>query len=341
MAPAPATAEAGVCNLRQPLKPGASKAAEQGLGVSRMAVAVISWNTRELLRACLASCVAERPEEVVVVDNGSYDGSIEMVRREFPQVRLKTLPSNPGYGAASNIAFKLCQAPYVLLLNSDTEVRPGALEALTRALDERPHTGIIGPKLENPDGSLQRSVFPFPSPYISLVKRQPLSGLVTRLPGLREHYPLDFKHDRERRAPWVLGAAQAIRREAYEAVGGFDESYVMYYEEVDLCYRMRRLGWDTRFVPCATVMHVGGAATRQRRQEMLVRLTLSSLAFHRHHDRGARLALARLVVRMSARAWLLRDTLKYYLSRDAAGRERLAQDREVWREVLTRTSTGS
>jgi GT2 family glycosyltransferase len=309
--------------------------------MSRMAVAIINWNTRDLLRTSLTSCLAEQPEEIVVVDNGSYDGSIDMVRREFPSVRLKVLPANPGYGAASNIAFRLCRAPHVLLLNSDTEVRPGALAALAKALDERPHTGVIGPKLENPDGSLQRSVFPFPSPYISFLKRQPLSGLVTRLPGLREHYPLNFSHDRERRVPWVLGAAQAIRREAFEAVGGFDESYVMYYEEVDLCYRMRRAGWDTRFIPVATVMHVGGAATRQRRQEMLVRLTLSSLEFHRHHDRGARLALARQVVRMSARAWLWRDTLRYYLSRSGPLRERLAQDQEVWREVLTRTSTGS
>jgi GT2 family glycosyltransferase len=335
---APVSGEIRDCNLRHTR---AADGPEQSQRVTRMAVAVISWNTRDLLRACLASCLAERAEEIVVVDNGSYDGSIEMVRREFPSVRLKVLPSNPGYGAASNIAFRLCRAPYVLLLNSDTEVRPGALAALSEALDERPHTGVVGPKLENPDGSLQRSVFPFPSPYISLLKRQPMSGLVSRLPGLREQYPLNFKHDQERRVPWVLGAAQAIRREAYEAVNGFDESYVMYYEEVDLCYRMRRAGWDTRFVPCASVMHVGGAATRQRRQEMLVRLTLSALAFHRHHDRGVRLALARVVVRLSARAWLLRDGLRFHLSRGAARRERLAQDREVWREVLTRTFTGS
>jgi N-acetylglucosaminyl-diphospho-decaprenol L-rhamnosyltransferase len=306
--------------------------------MSRMAVAIINWNTRDLLRAALTSCLAERPEEVVVVDNGSYDGSIDMVRREFPSVRLKVLPSNPGYGAASNIAFRLCTAPNVLLLNSDIEIRPGALAALTRALDERPHVGVVGPRLENPDGSLQRSVFPFPSPYISFLKRQPLAAVVSRLPGLREHYPLNFKHDRERRVPWVLGAAQAIRREAFDAVGGFDESYVMYFEEVDLCYRMRRAGWETWFDPSATIMHVGGAATRQRRQEMLVRLTLSSLEFHRHHDHGARLAMARLVVRMSAHTWLLRDTLRYHLSRGAAVRERLAQNREVWREVLNRTS---
>jgi GT2 family glycosyltransferase len=329
------------CKLRHGGATEPAQSVERGPGTSRMAVAVISWNTRELLRACLTSCLAECPDEIVVVDNGSYDGSIDMVRREFPSVRLKVLSANPGYGAASNIAFRLCHAHYVLLLNSDTEVRPGALAALSQALDERPQTGVIGPKLENPDGSLQRSVFPFPSPYISFLKRQPLSGLVTRLPGLRQHYPLNFAHNRERRVPWVLGAAQAIRRDAFEAVGGFDESYVMYYEEVDLCYRMQRAGWDTRFMPVATVMHVGGAATRQRRQEMLVRLTLSSLAFHRHHDRGGRLALARQVVRMSARAWLWRDTLRYFLSRSAPQRERLAQDREVWREVLTRTSTGS
>jgi GT2 family glycosyltransferase len=305
-----------------------------------MAVAIINWNTRDLLRACLATVLAEGAEEIVVVDNGSYDGSIEMVRREFPTVRLKVLPSNPGYGAASNIAFRLCTAEYVLLLNSDTEVRPGALTALTRALDTRPRVGIVGPRLENVDGSLQRSVFPFPSPFISLLKRQPLAALVSRLPGLREHYPLNWAHDAERRVPWVLGAAQAIRRASFDAVGGFDESYVMYFEEVDLCYRMRKAGWETRFDPSATIMHVGGAATRQRRQEMLVRLTLSSLEFHRHHDRGLRLALARLVVRASARTWLARDTVRYYLSRRTTLRERLAQDRQVWREVLTRTSSG-
>src|SRR5262245_18200918 len=310
-----ASGDAGEGNLRHSRAMGPVQVAARGPGMSRMAVAIINWNTRDLLRACLSSCLAERPDEIVVVDNGSYDGSIDMLRHEFPGIRLKVLPANPGYGAASNVAFRLCTAPYVLLLNSDTEVRPGALGALARALDERPHTGVIGPKLENPDGSPQRSVFSFPSPYISFLKRQPLSSLVTRLPGLREHYPLNFAHNRGRRVPWVLGAAQAIRREAFDAVGGFDESYVMYYEEVDLCYRMRRAGWDTRFLPVATVMHVGGAATRQRRQEMLVRLTLSSLEFHRHHDRGARLAIARQVVRMSARARLWRDTLRYWLSR--------------------------
>jgi len=307
--------------------------------MSRMAVAVINWNTRDLLRTCLQSALADGAQEVVVIDNGSYDGSIDMMRREFPSVRLKVLPSNPGYGAASNIAFRLCTAEYVLLLNSDTEIRPGALAALTRALDDQPQVGIIGPRLENPDGSLQRSVFPFPSPFISLFKRQPFAFLVARLPGLREYYPLNFSHNNPRWVPWVLGAAQAIRREAFDAVRGFDETYVMYYEEVDLCYRMRKAGWETRFDPSSTIMHVGGASTRQRRQEMLVRLTLSSLAFHRHHDRGVRLALARLVLRASARFWLTRDTLRYHLTRGKPQRERLAQDREVWREVLTRTST--
>jgi GT2 family glycosyltransferase len=324
--PRPESGDGGQCNLRHHGDEYPGDEGERGRCMSRMAVAIINWNTRDLLRACLATVLAERAEEVVVVDNGSYDGSIEMVRREFPTVRLKVLPSNPGYGAASNIAFRLCTAEYVLLLNSDTEVRPGALAALTRALDARPRVGIVGPRLENVDGSLQRSVFPFPSPFISLLKRQPLAAIVSRLPGLREHYPLNWGHDGERRVPWVLGAAQAIRRASFDAVGGFDESYVMYFE--------------TRFDPSATIMHVGGAATRQRRQEMLVRLTLSSLEFHRHHDRGLRLALARLVVRASARTWLARDTVRYYLSRRTTLRERLAQDRQVWREVLTRTSSG-
>jgi GT2 family glycosyltransferase len=309
--------------------------------MKRMAVAIVNWNTRDLLRACLQSAAVEAPAEMVVVDNGSSDGSAEMVEREFPGVMLEVDRANPGYGAASNRALRRCRAEYVLLLNSDTILRPGALAALTDFLDRHPRVGIVGPRLLNPDGTLQRSCFPFPSAFVPVLKRQPFAAMAGLVPWLREAYPAEFSHDEDRRTPWVVGAALGIRRSAFDAVGGFDESFVMYFEEVDLCYRLREAGWETHFSPRAEIVHLGGASTRQRRAEMLVRLSLSSIEFHRRHHRGASLALALAVVRASALGRLARDSARYLVSAPGAGRERLAEDRAVWREVLARSTFAS
>ena len=305
---------------------------------SRMAVAVISWNTRELLRRCLTTILDESPEEVVVVDNGSSDGSIDMVRTEFPHVRLELLPHNPGYGAAANVAFACCRAEYVFLLNSDVELRPGALHALVAHLDRCGRAGIVGPRLLNSDGTLQKSTFPFPSPLVPLVKRRPLADLLAVVPLLRDAFVGSWAHDHSRRVPWVLGAALAIRRTAYEAVGGFDETYVMYYEEVDLCYRLRRAGWETHFTPATEVTHVGGASTSQRRPEMLARLNLSAVDFHRRHHRGFVRSAAIDVLRATMLYRFCRDWLGHRLARREQERRRYAENLAVWREVLRRSS---
>lgn len=321
-----------------PARHPAGSAAHPAPASERMAVAVISWNTRELLRRCLSTILAERPSEVVVVDNGSSDGSVAMVREEFPAVRLQVLPENPGYGAASNAAFTLCAAEYVLLLNSDTELRLGALEALVATLDRCPRAGIVGPRLLNADGTLQKSTFPYPGPMVPLVKRRPIADLVAVIPPLSEPFVGAWGHDRERQVPWVLGAALAIRRTAFEMVGGFDESFVMYYEEVDLCYRLRQAGWEIHFTPATEVTHLGGASTSQRRPEMLARLGLSEVDFYRRHRRGLGRAVAVGLVRGTVRYRLVRDWLGYRISRGEARRRVFAENLAVWREVLTRSS---
>ena len=304
-----------------------------------MAVAIISWNTRELLRRCLTTIMYDAPDEVVVVDNGSSDGSIAMVRDEFPGVRLRVLTENPGYGAASNVAFTLCSAEYVLLLNSDTELRPGALAALVAHLDRCPRAGIVGPRLLNPDGSLQKSTFPFPSPLVPFVKRRPMADLVGLVPVLRDAFVGAWAHDHTRRVPWVLGAALAIRREAYERVGGFDESYVMYYEEVDLCYRLRRAGWETHFTPATEITHVGGASTSQRRPEMLARLGVSAVEFHRRHHRGLMRAAAIGLVRATLRYRYCRDWLGHRFARREPDRRLAGENLAAWRNILSRASS--
>ena len=208
-----------------------------------MAVAVVTWNTRELLRGCLQSVLAGPAAEIVVVDHGSSDGSAEMVRRDFPSVRLEVDPSNPGYGAGCNTGVRATAADFVLLLNSDTHVPPDALPALSAVLDAEPRAAIVGPRILNSDGSPQRSVYPFPGPVARLLVHQPFATLVQALPPLRRRYVGRWRGGPTRPVPWVLGAALAVRRTAFEEVGGFDESYEMYFEEVDLCYRLSRRGW--------------------------------------------------------------------------------------------------
>jgi GT2 family glycosyltransferase len=291
--------------------------------VQTIAVAIVNWNTRDLLRTCLQGVLAEEPAKVVVADNGSQDGSVEMVRREFPSVTLIVSPENPGYGAASNRAISRCGAEYILLLNSDTELRPGALRALGSYLERHQRVGVVGPRLLNPDGTLQESCFPFPRPLLPLTRRR--TG--------------DFTHDRPGRVPWVVGAALAIRRTAFEGAGGFDESYHMYFEEVDLCYRLGKAGWETHFTPDAEVIHLIGASTRQRRAEMLLRTRLSSLEFYRRHHRGIPLAVGLTMEYAITLGRLLRDGARYCFARSAGRRNQLKEDLAVWWELLRRRST--
>jgi GT2 family glycosyltransferase len=300
-------------------------------------VVVVNWNTREFLRECLASVLRDGATDVVVADNGSTDGSAELVAREFPSVTLLVNPSNPGYGAASNAAVRRCSSEYVLVLNSDTVVQPGALAALAAYLDRHPAAGIVGPRLLNPDGSLQKSCFPYPSPFVPFLKRPPLASVVGRTPVLRERYVGRFAHDRASRVPWILGAALGVRRAAFEGVSGFDESFVMYFEEVDLCYRLHRAGWEVHFTPDAEIVHVGQASTSQRRREMLLRLSLSSAAFYRRHHHGVELALALGAQQVGALGCLLRDSIRYRFSAAGTGRDRLAEDIAVWRELVRRS----
>jgi GT2 family glycosyltransferase len=283
-------------------------------------VAIVNWNTRDLLRTCLGSVLAQSPIRIVVADNGSHDQSGEMVRLHFPSVELIVNSENPGYGGAANRAIARCTAEYVLLLNSDTEVAPGALGVLREYLDRHERAAIVGPRLVHSDGTRQESCFGFP---------QPLRPLTRAKAG-------SLPHDQPGPVPWVLGAALAIRRAAFEAVGGFDEAYHMYFEEVDLSYRLRQAGWETHFTPEAQVMHVGAASTRQRRTEMLLRTRLSSLEFYRRHHRGLSRAAGLSAEYLLTFGRLLRDGVRYCAARSSEQRGRAGEDVAVWWKVLRR-----
>ena len=273
--------------------------------MGNIAVAIVNYNTRDILRGCLESVVRERPARIVVADNGSTDGSAEMVRERFPEVTLLVDPSNPGYGGGANAAIAAARAPQVLLLNSDTVLPPGTLDAITRYLDSHPRVGIVGPRIVGRDGRVQHSVHRFPTPTVTLLEYSWLGALVRMVPGLRQLDAAGSAPAAARVVDWVSGAALAIRTEAFEAIGGFDRSFFMYAEEVDLAYRMRAAGWETHFAPVAEITHLGGESTRQVASAMLRQEFRSVMGFYARHHPPERVRRAARALGLALRSKLV------------------------------------
>lgn len=245
---------------------------------------MVSYNTCELLRRCLQSTnEVTLPVDVVVVDNASSDGSQQMVRYEFRNVRLIANPENRGFAAATNQGIEAVrdQANFVLLLNPDAWLHLGAAEELTRFLIAHPRVGVAGARLLYPDGRPQEAAWRFPTLLMAFFDSFPPHGpLLGRLQGSF----LNGRYQEERQdAPFPidhpLGAAMLIRRETLAQVGLFDEAYWMYAEEVDWCRSCREAGWAIWQVPSARVVHVGGASSSQFRGRSFVALHRSRLRF--------------------------------------------------------------
>lgn len=291
--------------------------------------AVVSWNTRELLRRCLTALGGE-DVEVHVVDNGSTDGSRELVRSEFGAVTLHAPERNLGFGPAVNLVAARTQTPWLLVSNADTAPQPGAVAALLAAGAADPRAGALAPRLRLPDGSDQHSAYPFPTlPLLAAFN----SGVAGRLPRLADRLCLEGHWDarRARRVPWAVGACLLVRREAWDAVGGFDPALWLYVEDLDLGWRLRRAGWHTRHVPDAVIDHESAASTRQAwgdaRAERWQAETYAWLRRRRGSAR-ARAAYALDVAGAAARVRLARDGWR----RERA-RGWLALHRSAWRQA--------
>lgn len=302
--------------------------------ITSVAIAIINYNTREHLRACIKSVLSEDPHEVVIVDNISTDGSVDMVRAEFPQVMVYVNKVNSGYGAAANQAVASCTSKYILLLNSDTLLLPRTLHTLSRYLDLNPRAGIVGPRLINPDGTLQASCFPFPTPIDMVIEESGLRRWIQRVPSLRDRYLRTWSHSYDRIVPWVKGAALLIRRDAFDAVGGFDELFFMYFEEADLCYRMQAAGWQIHFSPAATICHIGGASTERFRAEMMIKLYASTMRFYQQHYSKLRLIELRAVVKILMLLRLVRDVFRLKLINNVQKHSVIAEDIAIWRRLF-------
>jgi N-acetylglucosaminyl-diphospho-decaprenol L-rhamnosyltransferase len=304
-------------------------------------VVIINHNTRTHLYQCLTSVIASGHNgPIVVVDNASTDGSAEMVRACFPQVDLVVYPTNLGYGAAANLVIAGCQTDYVLLLNSDTVLAAGVVHALQGYLDQHRQVAIVGPRLHNPDGTLQASCYPSPTPFQLFLQESLMGRLVGHVPGLRAHYLRTWAHDEVRAVPWVLGAALAIRRAAFVEIGGFDAAFTMYFEETDLCHRLWHASparaWEVHFAPVGVVIHVGGASTSRYYAKMQAQLFESMQLFYaRHFSRSQALRLRVLMLPVVA-ARLVQDAARYARARNDQARTRFAEILRVRGGMLRR-----
>lgn len=221
---------------------------------------IVNWNTRELLRRCLDCLVAAASNldlEIIVVDNGSRDGSQEMLRDEYPRVRLIANDTNVGFAAANNQGAACATAPLLLLINSDAMVRPGAPDNVLNYLSANPAVGIVGLQLLNDDLTLQPSGKRFPTLASTIVGLLPVPER-RRMAYDRRRNTRDYSQTMP--VDEVSGAAVAIRRATFEALQGFDESYFFFGEDVDLCWRARKACWDVRYLPAAQAIHLWGAA---------------------------------------------------------------------------------
>ncbi len=316
-----------------------------------LCVLIVNWNVREKLRACLTSLAAHpctlRPQEIVVVDNASTDGSVEMVRAEFPHVHLIANETNRGFTGGNNDGLKHVEhlwrtqigarsgqrpvdhaAPaehYVLLLNPDTEVTRGALDELLAYAETHPDVGVVGPQLRYPDGAIQSTRRRFPTLALALVES---TWRQSRAPRalLDAYYMRDLPDDQTAPVDWLVGAALLVRQRALERAGPLDEAtFFMYSEEIDWCKRMREAGFGVVYHPRAVIVHHEGASSGQVSAQRMILFNTSKVRyFAKHHGAAQAETLRRsLLGQFRWQLWLERAKLALG-SRPALRRERIA-----------------
>ncbi len=239
-------------------------------GTSELIVIIVSWNVHELLARCLRSVQASLTAgglagRVIVVDNASTDGSVEMVRRDFPEVALLALEENRGFAAACNAA--LAPTPLGVgvrvLLNADVELEAETIPLLLSYLEAHPEVGVVGPQLRSPDGTVQSSRRRFPTVGTLFWESTLLEECFPGNPWVQRYRMQDRPDDVEQEVDWLVGACLMVRAEAVAQAGLLDEGYFLYFEELEWLQRIRRAGWRVVYLPSARAIHYGGRSTEQ------------------------------------------------------------------------------
>jgi hypothetical protein len=230
-----------------------------------LSIVIVAWNVRDLLQACLKSIMgsaASLSQEIIVVDNASADGTPDMLRSSFRNVLLIEPGRNTGFSGGNNLGLAASQGRYILLLNPDTIVLDSAVADLAHYLDTHPSVGVVGPQLLNDNGSVQSSRRRFPTFWTAIFESTWLQQVAPKR-ILNRYYMLDCPDDENCEVDWLQGSALMVRREVFEQVGGFDEGYFMYSEELDWQRRIKTAGWDIVYNPAARIIHYGGKSSTQ------------------------------------------------------------------------------
>jgi GT2 family glycosyltransferase len=222
-------------------------------------IGIATWNAADLLKGSLNSIIKNvtgLTYEVVVVDNGSVDKTAQIMREEFPDFIFIRNQVNEGVARARNKCLDIANSRYVILLDVDTIILPGSFQALVDVMDRNPRVGIGGPKLLNPDGSIQMSCRTFQTPLTILFRGTFLGKLFPESRFVKNHLMTNWDHKDIRSVDWMLGACHIIRRETIEDVGRLDEGFFYLYEDVEYCWRARKRGWDVLYIPQSQIIHI-------------------------------------------------------------------------------------
>jgi len=281
--------------------------------MSDLGIVIVNWNSEGWLRDCLRSLEAHPPDvawDVVVVDNASTDGSVEAVRKEFPRVTLITNPVNLGFAAGSNVGARATPARHLLFLNPDTIMRARTLQRAVAYLDDHPDVGIVGSRTLDRAGKVQPGAYGFPTPLrmFGVVSGFNRFLKITRLQDL----------SRVKEPDYIQGSFFLVRRQAYDAVGGFDEDFFIYAEDVDFCLRARQAGWKVRYVPELVITHYGGGSARGSLAALESFVRSLGLLYRKHRTPRDLRRLRRAVrwgLRVRRVLWMVRSPLVPRLER--------------------------
>jgi hypothetical protein len=300
-----------------------------------LSIIIVSWNVRDLLRACLQSIDSQRGGlelEVIVVDGASVDGSPAMVAESFPRVKLIACDDNVGFPRGNNIGLAEANGRFLLLLNPDTEIKGNALSEMVRYLEAHSDVGLLGPQLLNRDGSIQSSRRRFPNMATALVESTWLEPVAPQN-IMRHYYALDLPDDQVSDVDWVMGACMLIRREIFSTVGGLDEAFYMYSEELDWCRRIKDAGWRVVYLPTAQVLHHVGKSSEQAVTARHINFQRAKLRYFRKYYGAAATAVIRLVLLLNYVWQLLLEGIKGLLGHKRPLRWQRVQ--AYWRVIRT------
>ena len=309
-----------------------------------ISISIVSYNTRELLSACISSLLKRQDEgeailEIIVADNGSTDGTLDELRELFPMVKLVETGGNVGYGRGNNAALAEAHGRYYFVLNSDTEVEPGALNGMLEYMDENPEVGMVGAQLILPDGSIQASCARDPTLAAVFWEQTYLDKLFPKNKVTGNYLMTDWDYSTKREVEQVCGACFFVRAEAFKQISGFDPAYFMYFEDTDFCVRLRKSGRPIVFYPEARILHHLGASSgksRRVRALMIASYNQSRYYYYRRNYGPFQAAILKSIVLLGAGLRLAAWSALALVKPSAREQTRLFVD--VFRRTLFMTS---